>query len=233
MPDLVANRVLIWVQIPNGVPDRVPGLTRYQVCYQISNLLRTSARLEKEIGTRSVAVFRIRSCTRTGTSLVPNTTSGPRSERLVVLEWSWGGVALGGTFGAVFERFSGVLKRSWGVLERLGVILGRLGTVLRRPGTSWGGLGSSRKRLVAILEPSWGVLRPSWDHLGATLGRPWVVLGLFWAVLECSLAPFCGYRANFENHQKPTVFVGFFRFGVVSDGILWRSWGVLDGLEAS
>ena len=162
-----------------------------------------------------------------------NTTSGPRSERLVVLEWSWGGVALGGTFGAVFERFSGVLKRSWGVLERLGVILGRLGTVLRRPGTSWGGLGSSRTRLVAILEPSWGVLRPSWDHLGATLGRPWVVLGLFWAVLECSLAPFCGYRANFENHQKPTVFVGFFRFGVVSDGILWRSWGVLDGLEAS
>ena len=179
MPDLVANRVLIWVQIPNGVPDRVPGLTRYQVCYQISNLLRTSARLEKEIGTRSVAVFRIRLCTRIGTSLVSNTTSAPRSERLVVLEWSWGGVALGGTFGAVFERFSGVLKRSWGVLERLGVILGRLGTVLRRPGTSWGGLGSSWTRLVAILEPSWG-------HLGATLGRPWVVLGLFWAVLGCS-----------------------------------------------
>ena len=165
---------------PNhGVPDRVLGLTRYQVCYQISNLLRTSARLEKEIGTRSVAVFRIRLCTRTGTSLVSNTTFGPRSERLVVLEWSWGGVALGGTFGAVFERFSGVLKRSWGVLERLGVILGRLGTVLRRPGTSWGGLGSSWSRLVAILEPSWG-------HLGATLGRPWVVLGLFWAVLGCS-----------------------------------------------
>ena len=150
MPDLVANRVVIWVQIPNGVPDRVPGLTRYQVCYQISNLLRTSARLEKEIGTRSVAVFRIRLCTRTGTSLVSNTTSGPRSERLVVLEWSWGGVALGGTFGAVFERFSGVLKRS----ESLGVILGRLGTVLRRPGTSWGGLGSSWSPLGAILEPS-------------------------------------------------------------------------------
>ena len=86
MPDLVANRVLIWVQIPSGVPDRVPGLTRYQVCYQISNLLRTSARLEKEIGTRSVAVFRIRLCTRTGTSLVSITTFGPRSEKLVVLE---------------------------------------------------------------------------------------------------------------------------------------------------
>ena len=111
-------------------------------------------------------------------------------------------MALGGTFGAVFERFSGVLKRSWGVLERLGVIL-------RRPGTSWGGLGSSRTRLVAILELSWGVLRPSWDHLGATLGRPWVVLGLFWAVLECSLAPFCGYRANFENHQKTSSFWWF------------------------
>ena len=143
----------------------------------------------------------------------------------------------GANLGVVFERSLCILERSLGrlgaIFERLGVILGRLGTVLRRPGTSWGGLGSSRTRLVAILEPSWGVLRPSWDHLGATLGRPWVVLGLFWAVLECSLAPFCGYRANFENHQKPTVFVGFFRFGVVSDGILWRSWGVLDGLEAS
>ena len=36
MPDLVANRVLIWVQIPNVVPDRVPGLIWYQVCHQIS-----------------------------------------------------------------------------------------------------------------------------------------------------------------------------------------------------
>ena len=187
-----------WCPRSGARSDSVPGLLPDSV----SNLLRTSARIEKEIGTRSVAVFRIRLCTRTGTSSVSNTRSGPRSERLVVLEWSWGGVALGGTFGAVFERFSGVLKRSWGVLERLGVILGRLGTVLRRPGTSWGGLGSSWTRLVAILEPSWGVLRPSWDHLGATLGRPWVVLGLFWAVLECSLAPLCGYRANFENHQK-------------------------------
>ena len=137
MPDLVANRVLIWVQIPNGVPDRVPGLTRYQVCYQISNLLRTSARLEKEIGTRSVAVFRIRLCTRTGTSLVSNTRSGPRSEWLVVLEWSWGGVALGGAFGAVFEWPSGVLERSRGVLER-----------------SWGVLGA----FWAVLGPSWAVL---------------------------------------------------------------------------
>ena len=55
-------------------------------------------------------------------------------------------------------------------------------------------------RLVAIL-----------GHLGATLGRPWVVLGLFWAVLGCSLAPFCGYRANFENHQKTYSFCWFFQ----------------------
>ena len=27
---------LIWVEIPNGVIDRVPGLTWYQVCYQMS-----------------------------------------------------------------------------------------------------------------------------------------------------------------------------------------------------
>ena len=139
-----------------------------------------------------------------------NTRSRPRSEWLIVLEWSWGGVALGGTFGAVFERFSGVLKRSWGVLERLGVILGRLGTVLRRPGTSWGGLGSSRKRLVAILEPSWGVLRPSWDHLGATLGRPWVVLGLFWAVLECSLVLSVAIERTSKIIKKTCDFCLFF-----------------------
>ena len=33
--------------------------------------------------------------------------------------------------------------------------------------------------------------------------------------------------------EKPAVFLGFFRFGAVWEGILWRSWGVLDGLETS
>ena len=54
MPDLVADRVLDLGPDPqwcpnHGVPDRVLGLTRYQVSYQILNLFRTSARLEKEI----------------------------------------------------------------------------------------------------------------------------------------------------------------------------------------
>ena len=132
--------------------------------------------------------------------LVFNTRSRPRSEWLIVLEWSWGGVAsqcLGeglaafwseswgglravfGRLGAVLGRLGAVLERLGAVLERLGVILGRLGTILKRPVTSWDVLGSSWSRFVAILEPSWG-------YLGATLGRPWVVLGLFWAVLGCS-----------------------------------------------
>ena len=132
MPDLVADRVLDLGPDPQCCPrsgarsDLVPGLSPDFV----SNRLRTSARIENEIGTRSVAVFRKRLCTRTGTSLVSNTRSGPRSEWLLVLEWSWGGVALGGAFGAVLERSWGVLEPSWAVLE-----------------PSWG-----------VLERSWGVL---------------------------------------------------------------------------
>ena len=140
--------------------DSLPGVSPDFV----SSLLRTSARIEKEIDTRSLAILRIRLCTRTGTSLLSTTRSGPRSEWLVVLECSWGGVALGGAFGAVFERSSGVLERSWGVLKRswgrLGVMLGRLGTALKVLGR----LGRLLSRLGAVLEPSF--LEPSSGILG-------------------------------------------------------------------
>ena len=60
-------------------------------------------------------------------------------------------------------------------------------------------------------------------RLGAVFGRPWGVLELLLVAIE---------RTS-KIIEKLTVFIGFFKFGAVWEGILWRSWGVLDGLETS
>ena len=64
--------------------------------------------------------------------LLFNTRSRPRSEWLIVLEWSWGGVAFvlsrGGSC-SVLERIMGCLRAVFGLL---GAVLGRLEVVLER-----------------------------------------------------------------------------------------------------
>ena len=62
------------------------------------------------------------------------------------------------------------------------------------------------------------------------MGRLGVVFGRSWGVLELLLV---AIERTSKIIEKPTVFIGFFRFGAVWEGILWRSWGVLDGLDAS
>ena len=66
------------------------------------------------------------------------------------------------------------------------------------------------------------------------MGRPWADLVLSWAVLGCSLAPFCGYRAKFENQQKTNSFCCFFSsLGPSAEGScggLGASWTVLGRL---
>ena len=101
-----------------------------------SQSVRTVARIEKGIGTRSFAI----SC-MLGPGLVSIARSGPRSEWLIVLAWSWGGVALG-----VWEM---VLQRSgvdffWSS-SGLRAVSGHLGTVfgVSLNNVGWDDLGTS------------------------------------------------------------------------------------------
>ena len=129
----------------------------------------------------------------------------------------------------------------------LRAVFGRLEAILERLGASWGDLGTSWDGLEAswdVLGRSHAALEPSCSHLGAVLGRlgailepPWGVhgssLGCFWpswSVLKLFLVAIERTSKIIEKHK---VFTGFFRFGAVWEGVLWRSWGVLDGLETS
>ena len=177
-----------------------------------------------------------------------NTRSGPRSEWLVVLEWSWGGVALSVPWGgscSVLERIMGWSSSGlWASWSGLGASWSGLGASWSGLGASWGDLGTSWDDLEAswdVLGRSWVVLEPfcshlgavvglSWSHLGASMGRLGTVLGRLGVFLSSFLWLSSEVRKSLTNLKLSLVFC---RFGAVWEGILWRSWDVLDGLETS
>ena len=125
-----------------------------------------------------------------------------------------------GRLGAVLERLSGDLGTSWDGLEASWDVLGR----------SWVVLEPSCSHLGAVLGRLGAILGPSWSHLGASMGR----LGAVFGRLGVFLSSFLWLSSELRKSlKKQIVFIGFFRFGAVWEGILWRSWGVLDGLETS
>ena len=134
----------------------------------------------------------------------------------------------------------------------LRAVFGRLEAILGRLGASWGDLGTSWDGLEEswdVLGRSWVVSDPSCSHLGAVLGRLAAILGPSWSQLGASmgrlgivlgrLGVFFGSflwlssELRKSSRKKHKFLFVFLRFGVVWEGILWRSWGVLDGLDAS
>ena len=118
--------------------------------------------------------------------LVFNTRSRPRSEWLIVLEWSWGGVASAVPWEgscSVLERIMGWSSSGlWASWSGLGASWSGLGASWSGLGASWGDLGTS-----------WDDLEASWGSLGLSLvsfGRRGVVLGPSRAHLGAILADF-------------------------------------------